>query len=173
MEVVDVIPLDGETKASLGDILGSMMAATKDKNATAIAIRDAYYRKPKWKVEEVIPFSSEKKYSGVKFATDTYLIGAVEFVLKDHGKSYQKMLDDYIKKYRVLVLVKVNNYGKKNEERKAYQEMIELEKLYGKNEKQIEKYKKYLFLKNIREKLYNSNYEKEPLNFNYKKGKNK
>lgn len=119
MEVVDVIPLDGETKASLGDILGSMMAATKDKNATAIAIRDAYYRKPKWKVEEVIPFSSEKKYSGVKFATDTYLIGAVEFVLKDHGKSYQKMLDDYIKKYRVLVLVKVNNYGKKNEERKA------------------------------------------------------
>ena len=66
------------------------------------------------------------------------------------------------------------NYEKiKNEERKAYQEMIELEKIYGKNEKQIEKYKKYLFLKNIREKLYNSNYEKEPLNFNYKKGKNK
>ena len=119
MEVVDVIPLEGETKASLGDILGSMMAGTKDKNATAIAIRDAYYRKPKWKVEEVIPFSSEKKYSGVKFATDTYLIGAVEFVLKDHGKNYQKMLDDYIKKYRVLVLAKVNNYGKKNEERQA------------------------------------------------------
>lgn len=66
------------------------------------------------------------------------------------------------------------NYEKiKNEERKVYQEMIELEKLYGKNEKQIEKYKKYLFLKNIREKLYNFNYEKEPLNFNYKKGKNK
>lgn len=141
MEVVDVIPLDGETKASLGDILGSMMAATKDKNATAIAIRDAYYRKPKWKVEEVIPFSSEKKYSGVKFATDTYLIGAVEFVLKDHGKSYQKMLDDYIKKYRVLVLIKVNNYGKKNEERKALGFILLQDKVRKEAKKTLEYFK--------------------------------
>ena len=141
MEVVDVIPLEGETKASLGDILGSMMAATKDKNATAIAIRDAYYRKPKWKVEEVIPFSSEKKYSGVKFATDTYLIGAVEFVLKDHGKSYQKMLDDYIKKYRVLVLVKVNNYGKKNEERKALGFILLQDKVRKEAKKTLEYFK--------------------------------
>ena len=141
MEVVDVIPLDGETKASLGDILGSMMAATKDKNATAIAIRDAYYRKPKWKVEEVIPFSSEKKYSGVKFATDTYLIGAVEFDLKDHGKSYQKMLDDYIKKYRVLVLVKVNNYGKKNEERKALGFILLQDKVRKEAKKTLEYFK--------------------------------
>jgi cation-transporting ATPase E len=141
MEVVDVIPLDGETKASLGDILGSMMAATKDKNATAIAIRDAYYRKPKWKVEEVIPFSSEKKYSGVKFATDTYLIGAVEFVLKDHGKSYQKMLDDYIKKYRVLVLVKVNNYSKKNEERKALGFILLQDKVRKEAKKTLEYFK--------------------------------
>lgn len=141
MEVVDVIPLDGETKVSLGDILGSMMAATKDKNATAIAIRDAYYRKPKWKVEEVIPFSSEKKYSGVKFATDTYLIGAVEFVLKDHGKSYQKMLDDYIKKYRVLVLVKVNNYGKKNEERKALGFILLQDKVRKEAKKTLEYFK--------------------------------
>ena len=141
MEVVDVIPLEGETKASLGDILGSMMAATKDKNATAIAIRDAYYRKPKWKVEEVIPFSSEKKYSGVKFDTDTYLIGAVEFVLKDHGKSYQKMLDDYIKKYRVLVLVKVNNYGKKNEERKALGFILLQDKVRKEAKKTLEYFK--------------------------------
>ena len=141
MEVVDVIPLEGETKASLGDILGSMMAITKDKNATAIAIRDAYYRKPKWKVEEVIPFSSEKKYSGVKFATDTYLIGAVEFVLKDHGKSYQKMLDDYIKKYRVLVLVKVNNYGKKNEERKALGFILLQDKVRKEAKKTLEYFK--------------------------------
>lgn len=141
MEVVDVIPLDGETKASLGDILGSMMAATKDKNATAIAIRDAYYRKPKWKVEEVIPFSSEKKYSGVKFATDTYLIGAVEFVLKDHGKSYQKMLDDYIKKYRVLVLAKVNNYGKKNEERQALGFILLQDKVRKEAKKTLEYFK--------------------------------
>lgn len=141
MEVVDVIPLDGETKASLGDILGSMMAATKDKNATAIALRDAYYRKQKWKVEEVIPFSSEKKYSGVKFATDTYLIGAVEFVLKDHGKSYQKMLDDYIKKYRVLVLVKVNNYGKKNEERKALGFILLQDKVRKEAKKTLEYFK--------------------------------
>ena len=141
MEVVDVIPLEGETKASLGDILGSMMAITKDKNATAIAIRDAYYRKPKWKVEEVIPFSSKKKYSGVKFATDTYLIGAVEFVLKDHGKSYQKMLDDYIKKYRVLVLANVNNYGKKNEERQALGFILLQDKVRKEAKKTLEYFK--------------------------------
>ena len=115
MEVVDVVPVDGETKASVGDVLASMMGATEDKNATALALREAYYQKPKWKVENVIPFSSAKKYSGVSFENGTYLIGAPEFVLKDHGKSYQKLLTDYIKKYRVLVLAKVSNYEKKNE----------------------------------------------------------
>ncbi len=39
MEVVDVIPVDGETKASIGDILGSMMGANEDKNATALALK--------------------------------------------------------------------------------------------------------------------------------------
>lgn len=60
------------------------------------------------------------------------------------------------------------NYKKiRNEERKTYQEMIELEKSSRRSEEQIKKYKKYLFLKGIREKLYNSNCEEEPFNFNY------
>lgn len=141
MEVVDVIPVDGETKASIGDILSSMMGATEDKNATALALREAYYQKPKWKVENVIPFSSAKKYSGVSFENGTYLIGAPEFVLKDHGKSYQKMLTDYIKKYRVLVLAKVSNYEKKNEKIEALGFILLQDKVRKEAKKTLEYFK--------------------------------
>ena len=141
MEVVDVIPVDGETKASIGDILSSMMGATEDKNATALALREAYYQKPKWKVENVIPFSSAKKYSGVSFENGTYLIGAPEFVLKDHGKSYQKMLTNYIKKYRVLVLAKASNYEKKNEKIEALGFILLQDKVRKEAKKTLEYFK--------------------------------
>ena len=141
MEVVDVIPVDGETKASIGDILGSMMGANEDKNATALALKEAYYQKPKWKVENVIPFSSAKKYSGVSFENGTYLIGAPEFVLKDHGKSYQKLLTDYIKKYRVLVLAKVSNYEKKNEKIEALGFILLQDKVRKEAKKTLEYFK--------------------------------
>lgn len=141
MEVVDVIPVDGETKVSIGDILSSMMGATEDKNATALALREAYYQKPKWKVENVIPFSSAKKYSGVSFENGTYLIGAPEFVLKDHGKSYQKMLTNYIKKYRVLVLAKASNYEKKNEKIEALGFILLQDKVRKEAKKTLEYFK--------------------------------
>ena len=51
------------------------------------------------------------------------------------------MLDDYIKKYRVLVLVKVSNYGKKNEERQALGFILLQDKVRKEAKKTLEYFK--------------------------------
>ena len=70
------------------------------------------------------------------------------------------------------------NYTKINEEEnKIKKKLLELEKQSGKTDEQTEYYKKYLFYKNLKEKIIKmskiENDYKEIFNFNYKKGKNK
>ncbi len=109
MEVEDVIPLKSEDKDQITHLLGKMMAASEDNNPTSIAIRNAFYHNEVEDVDTVIPFSSEKKYSGITLKNGTtYLLGAPEFILENHGKKYEKELEKYTKEYRVVVLTEVD-----------------------------------------------------------------
>ncbi len=106
MEVVDLVPLSS-SKEEVEEILGTMFHHLKDENPTACAIRDRFTSVASWKEESVIPFSSKKKYSGVRFqGKGTYYVGAPEFILFDQGKSIEKELKKYTKDYRVVVLTK-------------------------------------------------------------------
>ena len=59
------------------------------------------------------------------------------------------------------------NYIKVREfEKKTYKELIDIEK--NKNGNQQEKFKKYIFLKKLKEELINEQQSKEPFKFNYK-----
>ena len=61
------------------------------------------------------------------------------------------------------------NYVRVKElEKKIYNELTELDKKEGKTKQQEEKYKKYLFLKKLKEELINEQQSKEPFKFNYK-----
>ena len=52
-----------------------------------------------------IPFSSDKKWSGIYFENQgSYIIGAPEFVLKDDFDKYKDDIKKYSEDYRVLVL---------------------------------------------------------------------
>lgn len=65
------------------DIISSMNAALQETNATAQALVNYFGTKAILKPTEVIPFSSERKYSAVSFGSnDNYIIGAPEFVLR-------------------------------------------------------------------------------------------
>lgn len=75
-------------------------------NITMNAITEKYGTSEKFVVEEIIPFSSEKKWSGVTFKNEgTYIMGAPEFILKDTSK-----IDSYLKQYtknnRVLLFAR-------------------------------------------------------------------
>lgn len=59
------------------------------------------------------------------------------------------------------------NYIKVREfEKKTYKELIDIEE--NKNGNQQEKFKKYIFLKKLKEELINEQQSKEPFKFNYK-----
>lgn len=62
------------------------------------------------------------------------------------------------------------NYTKLKEiEKNTYKELIEIDKKQGKSKEQMEKYKKYLFLKNLKEEIYNEREKNENFKFNYKR----
>ena len=87
-------------------IMCSMMSVLRDENATANALRRRFPAKAFMECEHVIPFSSDRKYSGAVFhAEGTYLMGAAQFLFPDENKQ----LTEYAQKYaeeglRVLVL---------------------------------------------------------------------
>ena len=85
-------------------IISNINGASIDSNPTALALLDKYGKSNDKKVEEVIPFSSSRKYSGVKFSDITYVVGAPEFILKDEYKKYEKIISPYLEDYRVLMV---------------------------------------------------------------------
>ncbi len=101
MEVVDAVLLED---VNLEEIIANINASLDEENPTALALKDKYGKKNTFQVIEKIPFSSAKKYSGVVFEKETYVIGASEFILKDKVKKYQKDLEQYSKDYRVILV---------------------------------------------------------------------
>ena len=68
----------------------SILSATSADNATTTALKKTLALDPKYKatsefkhITEVIPFSSDRKYSGVKVGNTTYLLGAIDFLTHD------------------------------------------------------------------------------------------
>ncbi|MDO5135676.1 MAG: HAD-IC family P-type ATPase [Eubacteriales bacterium] len=63
------------------NVMGNMMELLKDNNATAEALRKRFHRQSEKKARRIIPFSSDRKYSGVVFEEGgTYLMGAAQFL---------------------------------------------------------------------------------------------
>jgi len=105
MEVSKVIPLDLTPMSDVTDALGVMSYHMEIDNQTMQAINKKYARKNDYKPLEIVPFSSQTKWSGISFEKESYIIGAPEIVLKD-TKSIKKELDNYAKESRVVLLAK-------------------------------------------------------------------
>ena len=86
-------------------IIANINAALGETNSTAKALENYFGTEVTENAEQVIPFSSDRKYSGAKFGEDTYIIGAPEFVLKSSFEKYAQMVNEEANKgYRVLCL---------------------------------------------------------------------
>ena len=90
MRLVDVVELD-HLAASVGrpttaEALAALAGLESRPNASLAAIATAYPNAPGWTVEKVVPFSSERKWSGATFLDrGTWVLGAPEFVLRDES----------------------------------------------------------------------------------------
>ncbi len=106
MSVVKYETINKPTKFSIENIMSSMNAALQETNATAQAMVHYFGATPVLKPTEVIPFSSERKFSAVSFGEgETYIMGAPEFVLKSNFERYADQITAYANQgLRVLCL---------------------------------------------------------------------
>ncbi len=102
MTVKDLIPTEPHNKKALENALKLILSAQDVDNATSSALKEKLPGTAKFKptepILEVIPFSSDRKYSGVKTESATYLMGAPEF-LTDEKTAFPGQ-------YRVIAVVK-------------------------------------------------------------------
>lgn len=98
MTVRDVVLPDGTTTAdysapalkSLLSPLAAILSSQTSENATVKALKQTFLKSPKNRltgefagIVDIIPFSSDRKYSGIITKNATYLMGAIEFLTDD------------------------------------------------------------------------------------------
>ena len=111
MEVNDIIPRDGLSGEEMKAMLKAVVEGTGDENATAQALA-AYLDGVQAiaETERAIPFSSARKWSGVRAGGVSYALGAVEFVLpRNSGEITEKASELAAEGYRVLACVSSKN----------------------------------------------------------------
>lgn len=114
-EVHEIIPSEGFSSSDLSNAITILTTSLEDTGETFLAVKDKFPPKNNSKIVDVkIPFSSEKKWSGVHCAGyGCVVMGAAEFVFKNNTKVKEKV-SLYSNKYRVLVV----GYSKNNFEGK-------------------------------------------------------
>ena len=105
------------TMGEIERVMANMMSVLKDKNATADALHKRFSRRTDMPVDHCIPFSSDRKYSGVAFKEEgTYLMGAAQFLFPDGNEDLMKQCSAYGKEgLRVLELAHSPNLNQENE----------------------------------------------------------
>ena len=112
MEVVDVLPINGHVVNEVDNALEIISTNLNDKNPTFKAINEKYGNTSNIKAIKTIPFSSDRKYSGVTLKNESYVMGAPEFILGDKINDYSKQIDELSIENRVLVLIKTSTIKK-------------------------------------------------------------
>lgn len=93
MKLIDTLALsDKDFEEPLSEVMG----AFGEGNPTFDAINKVYHSE-KWKAKSIIPFSSDRKWSGVTFfEKGSYILGAPEMVLPSIDEALDKMIDEHV-----------------------------------------------------------------------------
>lgn len=105
MEVEELLPLSA-SKEEMEEALGALTSVLTDDNPTFRAVKASFGREQTiQEASEIIPFSSEKKWSGAFFRDrGTYVMGAAEFILPDMPPQVEEKLAAVPEGRRVLLL---------------------------------------------------------------------
>lgn len=105
----DEIPTEDEDEPDLHEIenmMANLMYVLKDQNATIDALRKRFPAKSSMTLKHIVPFSSDRKYSGAVFEDNgTYLMGAAQFLFPEGREDILDVCQNYAEEgLRVLVL---------------------------------------------------------------------
>ena len=108
---------DSEKTREIEHIMGNLLSVLKDQNATADALRARFKGSQDMELDHVIPFSSDRKYSGAAFKdTGTYLMGAVQFLFPEGNPKLAEYCSGFAKEgFRVLVVAHSENVNEGTE----------------------------------------------------------
>lgn len=105
------VPMESQEEAdvSMGEVervMRNMMAVLHDDNATAEALRKRFPMKKDMVLHHIVPFSSDRKYSGAAFEQEgTYLMGAAQFLFPQDYRGLTGLCQKYAGEgFRILVL---------------------------------------------------------------------
>lgn len=105
------VPMENQEEAdvSMGEVervMRNMMAVLHDDNATAEALRKRFPMKKDMVLHHIVPFSSDRKYSGAAFEQEgTYLMGAAQFLFPQDYRGLTGLCQKYAGEgFRILVL---------------------------------------------------------------------
>ena len=128
MRVSDCVELKNHTDFTVREIVGSMMNAFDDVNPTSEALIKFFDKNSILTPTEKIPFSSKRKYSAVTFGEHgTFILGAPEFILKDHYDKVAARIDRFAQDgSRVLILGHTNNKVKPDDLPKTLNQFVSL-----------------------------------------------
>lgn len=111
MEVNELQPAKGKDANGIKQIIKNVTSALDDDNATINALR-SYVEdlKSVGEVEQTVPFSSQRKWSGARIDGVSYVIGAPEFVFKKRTKAMENTMSEMAQKgFRVMVIASSKN----------------------------------------------------------------
>lgn len=107
-----------EAVENIKTVMNEISFAFNDVNSTQTALMNYFQKTAAWEIEDLIPFSSSRKYRAIRFVNHgAYVLGAPEFILKD--TEYTSILDivePYSKQgLRVLLLASAAEVSSKTE----------------------------------------------------------
>ena len=101
-------------KEEMANILSLLGKYSKDNNGTIEAIKQAFSKPVEAEILKEIPFTSDKKWSGISFKNgESYILGAPEYVLREQFDKYKDDIEAQIEDYRVVVLARSKEVLKK------------------------------------------------------------
>lgn len=105
-DVEKIIPQNGFSEKDIKKALTLLTSALNDNNETFKAVKRIFPPdKSVTSFKQVIPFSSERKWSGAEFEVEgSFLLGASEFIFPNDSGKFATQIKDYSENYRVLVL---------------------------------------------------------------------
>ncbi len=105
-EVEKVVPQNGYSDKDISKAMKMLTYALNDNNETFKALANYFTpNKMSSKAEKIIPFSSEKKWSGANFKSEgTFVFGASEFIFENLPEKSSQQIKEYSESYRVIAL---------------------------------------------------------------------
>ncbi|HHW79272.1 MAG TPA: HAD-IC family P-type ATPase [Acholeplasmataceae bacterium] len=108
MSVHSIIEFKNDSGITFKNAISAMLNAQKESNLTSKALEERFGKTKRYRETDVIPFSSDRKYSAVTLNKyGTFVLGAPEFVIKDNqtNKAFFEEVEKQAKEgYRVLVV---------------------------------------------------------------------